>query len=130
MNNLETVQAIYQAFGRGDVGAILEVLHPDVEWEHDAVAYGVPWLQPRRGRQQVVEFFQAVAGIDFSRFEPSDFLVGKNRVFATIYVEAKLRATGRALKDFEGHLFTFDDAGRVTRFRHFVDTHQHLAASK
>ena len=49
---------------------------------------------------------------------------------ALIRLDATVRATGKRVKDLEAHLFTFDDAGRVTRFRHFVDTHQHLLASQ
>jgi ketosteroid isomerase-like protein len=32
-SNLPTVPSIYQAFGKGDVLAILDVLAEDVEWE-------------------------------------------------------------------------------------------------
>ena len=34
MSNLATVQAIYAAFGRGDVPAILSHLTDGVAWEH------------------------------------------------------------------------------------------------
>src|SRR3977135_594845 len=33
MSNLDTVKAIYEAFGRGDVPAILDVVADDCEWE-------------------------------------------------------------------------------------------------
>jgi ketosteroid isomerase-like protein len=50
---LETVQSIYQAFGRGDVPAILSRLSPDVQWEqwpdNTAQRAGVPWLRAVRG---------------------------------------------------------------------------------
>jgi ketosteroid isomerase-like protein len=43
---MATVQGIYEAFGKGDVPAILEVLADDVEWEawenNSAVEAGVP----------------------------------------------------------------------------------------
>jgi ketosteroid isomerase-like protein len=33
MSNADTVRAIYESFGRGDVEGILDCMHPDVEWE-------------------------------------------------------------------------------------------------
>jgi ketosteroid isomerase-like protein len=52
MGNLEVVQEIYEAFGRGDVPAILDHLADDVGWDLDAPGYGVPIFEPGtcRGR--------------------------------------------------------------------------------
>lgn len=130
MGNIATVQAIYHAFGRGDVPAIVEHLHPEVAWEHDAVAHGIPWLVPRRGRNEVVKFFDALSVVDITRFEPTAFLENETQVFATVHLAGTVKTTGKPIRDFEGHLFTFDENGRVTAFRHFVDTHQHLLASR
>lgn len=130
MSNLETVQAIYQAFGRGDVPTIVEFVHPDVEWEHDIVTEGIPWVTPRRGKAGVLEFFGSLADVDIQRFEPVSFLTNDHQVFATIRLEATVRSTGRKVTDLEGHLFTFDAQGRVVRLRHFIDTHQHLTAAR
>jgi ketosteroid isomerase-like protein len=53
VSNLATVHGIYEAFGRGDVAAILDVLADDVQWEawenNSAVNAGVPWMVPRHG---------------------------------------------------------------------------------
>ena len=63
-SNLETVQALYEAFGRGDVPAILEMMSEDVEFESWADSFsqraGVPWFEQRTGRDGVAEFFGLV----------------------------------------------------------------------
>jgi ketosteroid isomerase-like protein len=130
MSHVQAVQAIYEAFGKGDIPAILERLHPDVEWEHDTVPHGVPWIVPRRGRAEVGAFFQSLAALDFHVFEVVSILEGAGQVAGIIRLEASYRPTGKAIKDLEAHLFTFDESGRVVRFRHFVDTHQHLLATR
>lgn len=134
MNNLQKVVAIYEAFGRGDVPAILEFLHPDVEWEHDvppeATSERAPWLAPRRGKAEVPKFFESLADVQIHRFIPETFVDGGRHIFVTIRLGATVRSTGRQLEDFEGHLFTFDAEGRIVRFRHFVDTYRHLTASR
>jgi hypothetical protein len=49
-------------------------------------------------------------------------------VAAFIRLEVVVKATGRTIHDLEGHLWTFDSEGRVARFEHLVDTHEHLLA--
>ncbi len=123
--SIKVVQELYQAFGRGDVAAILERLADDVEWEHDwAAAHGIPWIQPRRGRADVGGFFAALARLDFQRFELVNLLEGGNQVVGVFQVAHRDRETGKDFRDLELHLWTFDQADRVVRFRHVLDTHQ------
>jgi uncharacterized protein len=134
VSNIETVQAIYEAFGRGDIPAILEMQSDEVTWEswdgpnagQDA---GVPWLRVRRGKEGVGAFFQDLAeGLEFHGFEPRNLLEGGNQVAATIAFDATAKATGERFQDEEIHLWTFDDAGKATGMRHYVDTAKHIAA--
>lgn len=54
----ETVKAIYEAFGRGDVAAILDKLDDAVEWETSVPVSDVLWLKARRGKANVAGFFE------------------------------------------------------------------------
>lgn len=128
--NIETVQAMYRAFGQGDVPAILAHLAPEVEWEHDVVDYGLPWFKPRRGRAAVAEFFQDLAGLDIRRFEPLSFLASADQVAVVIAYEGIDKATGTTVRDLNMHLWTFDPRGMVARFRQFADTHQYVLAHR
>lgn len=132
MGNPQTVEAIYQAFGRGDVPAILERMADGVEWEQweqsnagqDA---GVPWLVRRSGPSGVGEFLEAVAAnLEFHSFEPRNLLEGGNQVAATIRIDATAIQTGERFQDEEIHLWTFDDAGKVVGMRHYVDSAKHI----
>lgn len=53
MSNIDAVRGIYEAFGRGDVGVILDRLDDAVEGETQAPVSGVPWLQARRGKSNI-----------------------------------------------------------------------------
>jgi len=130
MSNLETVQEMYAAFGRGDVPAILSKLADDVEWDADSTS-DVPLLQPRHGRDGVGAFFGSLAAVDFTNFAPTAFLESDNVVVALIDVEFTVKATGRSVKQpDEAHIWRFGPDGKVVSFRHRVDTHaQHLAFS-
>jgi ketosteroid isomerase-like protein len=129
MRHQETVQHIYQSFGRGDVPAILECLAENVEWEYGVNSTDVPWLQPHRGRANVGLFFQSLAAVDIHRFEVKKLLESDNLVVSLVELEATVRKTGRrVIETDEVHIWYFNTAGLVAKFRHRVDTHQHWTA--
>jgi ketosteroid isomerase-like protein len=126
MTPIETVQQIYAAFGRGDVPAILERLADDVQWEYATAPNPIPWLQPLSGRDQVPQFFEALAAnIEITRFEVTKILGDDSTVVDLVTIEYIARATGRKVQEIdEVHIWHFDVAGRVQRFRHRADTLQ------
>ncbi len=129
MSHVETVQRIYGAFGKGDVSTILDQLADDVEWEYGVNSTTVPWLQPRRGRADVVNFFHALAGLDITKFHPTTFLENGDTIVVLVDLEGTVRSTGRRiLEEDEVHIWRFDSEGKVRRFRHRADTYQQLAA--
>jgi ketosteroid isomerase-like protein len=128
-----TVGTIYEAFGRGDVPAILGHLADDVAWDdwpdNFAQRAGVAHLMPRRGRDGVAGFFGVLGGYTVLGFEVLDVIGDGRQVVAEIRTSFALPDGGR-FADEELHLWTFDDAGRVCRFRHYVDTAKHIAACR
>lgn len=133
MSHLETIQTIYQAFGRGDIPTIFQHLDEQIEWEHDfegAEAYGIRWVRPGSGTRHVMGFFEALAALEFHSFVPVSLLASDTQVAAVISLEITAKATGKRFKEYEMHLWTFGPSGKVTRFRHFVDTIKHQQAAK
>ena len=130
MTNIPAVQAIYEAFGKGDIPAIIDHLVDEVEWERGGTDHGVPWLKPGRGKAHVMGFFQSLGAIDISRFVPTNLLEGGNQVCAVIDIELTVKATGVTVRDEELHLWTFGPDGKVSSFHHVLDTAQHVAAMK
>jgi uncharacterized protein len=129
MSNKETVRELYEAFGRGDVGAILERLDENVEWEPGEGVGDVPWLQPRHGRAGAAEFFTSLGGLEIHRFVPKALLEEDGLVVAVLDVEATIKSTGkRFVEEDEVHLWRFNANGQVTRFRHRVDTWRQVLA--
>jgi len=129
MTPIERVQQIYAAFGRGDIPAILAALSDNVEWEYNAFPNPVPWLQPLKGRVAVGGFFEALNAVQFNQFEPKHFLGDGNLVVTLSDVSFTVKATGKTVVEPEEvHIWHFDDAGKVARFRHRADTWQHAQA--
>ncbi|MFW3173022.1 nuclear transport factor 2 family protein [Geodermatophilus sp. CPCC 206100] len=131
-DNAATVARLYEAFGRGDVPTILAALADDVRWEdwadNHAQRAGVAHLAPRRGPEDVAGFFELLRGWTVERFEVLDLIGTGRQVVAEVSASFRTPGGGR-LEDEELHLWTFDDAGRVTRLRHYADTAKHIAAT-
>jgi uncharacterized protein len=128
-SNADRVRNLYGFFARQDVPAILELLAEEVEWDYGYPGIAVPWLKPRQGRAAVAGFFEALGGLEFHAFTPHTILEGPGLVVVLVDVEATVKATGGRIREVnEVHLFHFDERGRIVRFRHAVDTAQHIAA--
>ena len=78
--NVRTVEAIYAAFGRGDLGAVLTTLDEDVAWRHPRPD-DIPWGGERHGRDAVAEFFIATNRyLEVEEFTPEQFVARDNQV--------------------------------------------------
>src|SRR5688572_12134177 len=126
MSNLAIIKSIYEAFGRGDIPAIIEFLADNVEWEqwadNSAQKAGVPWMQPRKGKDGVFEFFKIVGEFDIKDFQVLSIMGNGNKVAVEFMIDADVPATGGHFRDEEMHLWTFDEQGKVIRLRHYTDT--------
>lgn len=133
-SHVTSVSAIYEAFGRGDLPAILGMLADDVQFDADwqdnhAQRAGVEHMTPRRGPAQVAEFFALVAGWQLDEFQVLDLMGSDDQVAAEVRAAFTLPNGGRFV-DEEVQLWTFDQAGKVTRLRHYADTAKHIAVSR
>jgi ketosteroid isomerase-like protein len=126
MSNIERLQSLYQSFGSGDIPAILEAMSEDVAWEHwddnTAQRAGVPWYEARNGREGVAKFFDSLGGMEIHDFQVLNLMEGGNQVAVTVKQDFTVKATGERVRDEEIHLWTFDDAGKISGMRHYTDT--------
>ncbi len=135
MSNNELVTRIYDAFLRGDIPFILDQVSESVDWEtwdgrNTAQNAGIDYLLPRKGVAGTADFFASVA----ANLEPLDFRVmavigDGDEVVVRVTTEWRVIPTGKTFVDEELHWWAFDAAGKVDRFRHYVDTAKHIAAT-
>jgi uncharacterized protein len=126
----KTVNAIYEAFGRGEIPTILSYLAADIQWEYAWTNSPIPWLAPGTGRDHAARCFGIMQEqLEFHRFEVNQVLSGTQVVVALIGLDVTVRATGQHIVETdEPHIWYFDDAGLVRKFRHAADTYQHYQA--
>ena len=131
--NAASVTELYDAFGRGDVPAVLARLADDVAWEdwrdNWAQRAGIPTMARRTGPAEVAGFFAVNGTWTLHEFAVLDVIGDGRQVAAEVRAEFSLPNGGR-FRDEEIHLWTFDESGRVVRFRHYLDTAKHIAAAQ
>lgn len=130
---LETVQAMYECFGRGDIPALLELLDDHVDWssgidpsvpDHDTV----PIRRHGIGKDAASAYFTAVGSdFEFHSFAPQTMAMSGDEVFVRLSVDLTVRPTGKRIAFDEIHDFVVQN-GRVVRFRGFVDTAMFIEA--
>jgi ketosteroid isomerase-like protein len=120
---LEVVHSTYAAFSRGDVDAVLEWFHPDVEWHPPPTSVDP---HPLRGRDAVREYLTPNFFED-QRAEPLEVTVEGNRVLVEARVQARGAGSGVEIDSTAWHLYVFEDE-QVVRFEAHVARDEAFAA--
>jgi uncharacterized protein len=120
--NTKVVQDAYAAFAKGDMPSLLAQFADDIVW---TAVYGtdshVPVSGERRGKAAVAEFFkQVAANVNFSRFEPKQFIATGDTVVALGHYTATT-PVGKGFDSDFAMVFTLRN-GKVTRFQEFCNS--------
>lgn len=122
-STVAVAQALYDAFGRGDIDAVLALFDPAIEWrEAEGNPYqpdGAPWVGPHA----IVTQLFARLGQDWDRFTVTPRVI---RAMADgVVTEGRytgvFKATGRSIDVQICHVLRMRD-GRVTHFQQYIDT--------
>jgi ketosteroid isomerase-like protein len=119
--NIQVIQDLYAAFGRGDVPGLLALLDENVDWHINGRPQETPFAGRRQGRAQIAGLFQSVVlSCDILEFGPDEVLIFGDHVLSLGYERVRVKATGREFENNWAHLFTLKD-GRIVRLREFSD---------
>ena len=122
--NIKTIAQAYEAFGRGDVAAILDMVTDDVDWAAEAASDGAPWYGVRNGRDAVARFFVDYgSAVEVEEFTPVSFAANDTDVLTVVRLRARSRATGKSAAMDLHHYFRFRD-GKIAYYRGTEDTAQ------
>jgi ketosteroid isomerase-like protein len=125
--NVEVVQQSYEAVGRGDIPALLDLLTDDVEWTFQGPSV-IPLAGIRRGHEGVAEFFSLVGGnLEFERFEPREFVAQGDTVVVLGFERSLVKPTGRTFEQEWAHVYKLRE-GKVAEFLALEDTAAHAVA--
>jgi hypothetical protein len=125
MSNVDIVKRVYEAFGRGDVPAVLAVMDPKIEWYE---AEGNPYMPSGKawvGPDAILNNLFMRLGTEWDGFavHPAAF----HDAGGTVVVEARYsgthKATGKSMNPQVCHVWSVSN-GKLTKFQQYVDTAQ------
>jgi len=123
MNGVEIISGLYEAFGRGDVPAVLGGMDPGIRW-HEAegnpyMPSGEAWVGP----DAILNNLFMRLGEDWDGFavHPSSFHDAGDVVVVEARYSGRHNGTGQELDAQVCHVWTLKD-GKVARFQQYVDT--------
>ena len=116
--SVDTVRGMYDAFGQGDVNAILSALDENIEW---SVPENLPHGRKCHGREEVGLFFQGIGeqwdGLDV---EIEAIVGGGDHVVALANIHGRLRGSGQDAGYTAAHAWTLQN-GAPVRFDEYVN---------
>src|SRR5688572_4058294 len=108
MNNGETIKALYEAFARGDVPAVMAAMDPLINWtEAEGFLYGGTYVGP----DAILENVFAKLGSEWEGFSaiPGQFVEEGNMVVALGTYSGRYVATGNTMSVPFAHAWTLRD---------------------
>jgi uncharacterized protein len=123
--NIEIVQKLFAAIGRGDMVMAMELIDDQVEWQSPVTKsdhVGITWYRPRYSRDDVLCFFRELSqNASVGPFEDLKFIAQNDYVV----VEGKNHGSGIATGRFYEHnwvmVFVLRN-GKIVESRHYYDT--------
>lgn len=125
----EIVKAIYDAFTKGDVPAVLGSFDPNIQWreaENFLSADRNPYVGPQAVAGGV--FLRIVADVENFSVLPQHFVEGGDIVVVEGRYRGKMKATGKPVDAQFAHVWQLRD-GKVVRFQQYTDTRQWAQAA-
>lgn len=124
MSALETIQAVYAAFGRNDPSVLFGAMDPAINWyeaEGISLADGNPYVGPQAVGEGV--FGPILAALDNFTVVPNTFIDGGEYIVAIGRYGGTVK-NGDAMLDAPFcHVFRFRN-GKIVTFHQFTDSAQ------
>src|SRR5271166_5896939 len=120
-SNVDTVTAVTEALGRGDLLAVMGMVSKDVRWVVNAAdREAAPWFGVYQGKRSLPDFFAELAKLDFTDFTLKAILSDGDLVITWLHV-AFTSPLGREVDMEEVQIWQLAD-GKVTSVDTLLDT--------
>ena len=122
--NLEVIRGIYGSLSRGDVNAVLDQMHQQIEWR-EAENFIYADRNPYRSPQAVLEGVFMRLGTEWADFTvmPEEWLDAGNHVVVLGTYNGRHKETGNEIRAQFAHVWGITH-GRVVLFQQYTDTKQ------
>ena len=125
--NMQVIQDSFAEFLKGNISGIINNCTDDIVWQ----SYENPIVQPSgtfRGKQGVIRFFSTLDDkIEYSNFEPKEYICQGSNVVVLGHHTGKVKATGKTFDHDWCMVFKLRDK-LIYSYVAFVDTYEEALA--
>jgi ketosteroid isomerase-like protein len=123
MSGPDLIAGLYDAFGRGDVPAVLGAMDPAIRWHE---AEGNPYMpsgEPFIGPDAVLNNLFVKLGEEWDGFtvHPQQYHDAGDVVVVEARYSGTYKPTGKALDAQVSHVWTIQE-GKISKFQQYLDT--------
>lgn len=119
--NILIVKQVYADFSKGDIPSVLDSFTENADFIQPGEPE-VPLAGIYHGREQISKFINnLIAMVEFTDFEPQEFIAKGNQVIALGYYEGRSRSSGRTFASDWVTVFRIDN-GKISRYQTYHDT--------
>ena len=118
---LETVQAMYVAFGSGNMEALKETLAENTQWVYHG-STDIPYAGTYTGKEAVARFIMnIVSNVEILEFKPVSFISEGKQVVVIGSEKQKIKKNGQVLEQKWVQVYQVDN-GLITSMEEFANT--------
>jgi ketosteroid isomerase-like protein len=118
----QKVNQMYEAYNKGDINSILNMLSRDCIWEVMGQPE-IPFAGIYHGKEDTKDFFAKLEDtLDMTEFSVEHILENGNYVTATGHFNAVARKTNKRMSTIWAMTFEFNDNEQIVHFRDCYDT--------
>ena len=123
MDNVTLLKGLYDAFGRGDIPAVLGAMHPGIQWHQAESNPYMPSGEAFVGPNAVMDSVFMRLGGEWDGFSvhPKTFYGAGDSVVVEARYTGTYKATGKSMDAQVCHVWDVKD-GKATRFQQYMDT--------
>ncbi len=123
MDNVTLLKGLYDAFGRGDMPAVLGAMNPGIQWHQAESNPYMPSGEAFVGPNAVMNNVFMRLGGEWDGFavHPKTFYGAGDSVVVEARYTGTYKATGKSMDAQVCHVWDVKD-GKVTRFQQYMDT--------
>lgn len=128
-SNGDVVKAVYEAFGRGDVAAVLGAFDPQIRWmeaENFLYAGGNPYIGPAAVAGGV--FQPIVTDVEGFTLKVGNLIDGGDTIVVEGRYQGTMKVTGTPVDAQFAHVWQLA-GGKIVRFQQYTDTRQWASAA-
>ena len=119
--NIQVLKDAYAAFTRGDIAAVMKAFATDIDW-HIPGPKAAPYVGRHKGTSAVQRFFAQVGEtVEFTMFEPREYVAQGDRVVVLGRYAGKIKSTGKPFDTEWAMAWALRD-GKAVKFHEYTDT--------